>query len=120
VKETEHRKMEKVIRHRLRQISLDESDSISDIAKLVVTELNLTEEEQCGHYEEDNDELHSSSESMIQKLQTPFDITIGGSSSDAESPQCTILKLDTLVMIQTKFGFHWSSTFRGEDFLKSI
>ena len=27
-----------------------------------------------------------------------------------------ILKLDTLVMIQTKFGFHWSSTFRGEDF----
>jgi hypothetical protein len=44
--ETEHRKMEKVIRHRLRQISLDESDSISDIAKLVVTELNLTEEEQ--------------------------------------------------------------------------
>ena len=28
----------------------------------------------------------------------------------------TILKLDTLVMIQTKFGFHWCSTFRGEDF----
>jgi hypothetical protein len=28
----------------------------------------------------------------------------------------TILKLNTLVMIQTKFGFHWSSTFRGEDF----
>jgi sporulation protein YlmC with PRC-barrel domain len=27
---------------------------------------------------------------------------------------------DTLVMIQTKFGFHWSSTFRGEDFLKSL
>jgi hypothetical protein len=27
-----------------------------------------------------------------------------------------ILKLDTLVMTQTKFGFHWSSTFRGEDF----
>jgi len=32
----------------------------------------------------------------------------------------TILKLDTLVMIQTKFGFHWSSTFRGEDFLKQL
>jgi hypothetical protein len=30
------------------------------------------------------------------------------------------LKLDTLVMIQTKFGFHWSSTFRGEDFWKSL
>jgi hypothetical protein len=28
----------------------------------------------------------------------------------------TNLELDTLVMIQTKFGFHWSSTFRGEDF----
>jgi hypothetical protein len=28
----------------------------------------------------------------------------------------TILKLNTLVMIQTKFAFHWSSTFRGEDF----
>ena len=28
----------------------------------------------------------------------------------------TILKLDTLVMIQTKFGFHLSSTFREEDF----
>jgi hypothetical protein len=32
----------------------------------------------------------------------------------------TILKLDTLVMIQTKFGFHWSSTFRGEDFWKCL
>jgi hypothetical protein len=32
----------------------------------------------------------------------------------------TILKLDTLVMIQTKFGFHWSSTFRGKDFWKSL
>ena len=28
--------------------------------------------------------------------------------------------IDTLVMIQTKFGFHWSSTFRGEDFWKSL
>ncbi len=32
----------------------------------------------------------------------------------------TILKLETLVMIQTKFGFHWASTFRGEDFWKSL
>jgi hypothetical protein len=30
------------------------------------------------------------------------------------------LKLDTLVMIQTKFGFNWSSSFRGEDFWKSL
>jgi hypothetical protein len=28
----------------------------------------------------------------------------------------TILEQDTLVMIQTKFDFHWSSTFREEDF----
>ena len=32
----------------------------------------------------------------------------------------TILKLDTLVMIQTKFGFYWSSIFRGEDFWKRL
>jgi hypothetical protein len=32
----------------------------------------------------------------------------------------TILKLDTLVMIQAKFGFNWSSSFRGEDFWKSL
>jgi hypothetical protein len=32
----------------------------------------------------------------------------------------TILKLDTVVMILTKFSFHWSSTFRGEDFWKSL
>ena len=31
-----------------------------------------------------------------------------------------LMELDTLVMIQTKFGFHWSSTFRGEDFSKSL
>jgi hypothetical protein len=32
----------------------------------------------------------------------------------------TILKLETLVMIQTKFGFNWSSSFRGEDFRKGL
>ena len=32
----------------------------------------------------------------------------------------TILKLETIVINQTKFGFHWSSTFRGEDFWKSL
>ncbi|CAC5414386.1 TRPM3 [Mytilus coruscus] len=83
--ETEHRKMEKVIRNRLRQISLDETDSISDIAKLVVTELNMTEEEHNGHFEDDNEEMHSSTESVVNKLQKPVDLTIGGSSSDIES-----------------------------------
>ena len=28
----------------------------------------------------------------------------------------TILKLDTLAMIQSKFDFNWSSSFRAEDF----
>ena len=32
----------------------------------------------------------------------------------------TIMKLDTVVMIQTKFGSNWSSSFRGEDFWKSL
>ena len=32
----------------------------------------------------------------------------------------TILKLDILVMIQTKFGFNWSSSFIGDDFWKSL
>ena len=32
----------------------------------------------------------------------------------------TILKLDTLVMIQTKFGSNWSSSFRGEDLWTSL
>lgn len=82
--ETEHRKMEKVIRHRLRQISLDETDSISDIAKLVVTELNMTEEENSGH-EEENDELHSSTESVAEMEKLNITITVGGSSSDLES-----------------------------------
>jgi hypothetical protein len=31
----------------------------------------------------------------------------------------TISKQDNLVMIQTKFDFDWSGSFRGEDFWKS-
>ncbi|CAL1532416.1 unnamed protein product, partial [Lymnaea stagnalis] len=37
--EMEHQRMESLIRHRLRQISQDESGSISDIARVVVAEL---------------------------------------------------------------------------------
>lgn len=37
--EMEHQRMESLIRHRLRQISQDESGSISDIARVVVSEL---------------------------------------------------------------------------------
>jgi hypothetical protein len=42
-------------------------------------------------------------------------LTWGKNDQHSKIPY-TILKLDTIVMIQTKFGFHWSSTFRGEDF----
>nr|QHX41567.1 transient receptor potential cation channel subfamily M member 3-like [Octopus vulgaris] len=37
--EVEHHRMERVIRNRLRQISLDDTDGISDIAKIVVSEM---------------------------------------------------------------------------------
>ncbi|XP_033750310.1 LOW QUALITY PROTEIN: transient receptor potential cation channel subfamily M member 3-like [Pecten maximus] len=66
--EVGHKRMEKVIRHRLRQISLDENDSISDIAKLVVSEMNLTEEEEHSGQEEEsenNRSHHGSAESVI-------------------------------------------------------
>ncbi|GAB1601203.1 transient receptor potential cation channel subfamily M member 3 isoform X4 [Argonauta hians] len=41
--EVEHHRMERVIRNRLRQISLDDSDNISNIAKLVVSEMEGNE-----------------------------------------------------------------------------
>jgi hypothetical protein len=47
-------------------------------------------------------------------------LIIAGHVSWCTASPDTILELDTLVMIQTKFGFHWSSTFRGEDFWKSL
>lgn len=52
VEEQEHRRMATVIRHRLRQISLDETDSISDIARHVVKEMELKE---VGDQQEDED-----------------------------------------------------------------
>lgn len=42
--EIEHRRMERVIRNRLRQISLDDSDSISDIAKMVVSDMDVSQD----------------------------------------------------------------------------
>ena len=51
--EQEHRKMEKVIRHRLRQISMDESDSISDIAKLAISEMDVTDDPPSEHEDDD-------------------------------------------------------------------
>ena len=44
--EIEHRRMERVIRNRLRQISLDDSDSISDIAKMVVSDMDVSQDKQ--------------------------------------------------------------------------
>ena len=54
--EQERRKMEKVIRHRLRQISMDESDSISDIAKLAISEMDVTDDPPSEH---EDDDLHN-------------------------------------------------------------
>ena len=50
--EVEHRKMERVIRHRLRQISLDDGENVADIAMVVAAELALSK--QLGH-DEDGD-----------------------------------------------------------------
>lgn len=53
--EQEHQRMEKVIRKRLRQISMDESDSISDIAKLVINEMDVADD---GPSEHDDEDIH--------------------------------------------------------------
>ncbi|RUS83212.1 hypothetical protein EGW08_009023 [Elysia chlorotica] len=52
--EMEHQRMESLIRHRLRQISQDDSSSISDIARVVVSELTAGEKARLtGHEEEE-------------------------------------------------------------------
>ncbi|KAL3865684.1 hypothetical protein ACJMK2_043048, partial [Sinanodonta woodiana] len=84
--EVEHRKMEKVIRYRLRQISLDESDSISDIAKLVISEMDNSE----GRFEhEDDDDVNNSVEQVDQGEETMYcdqiQIRIRRASEDTES-----------------------------------
>ncbi|XP_011435196.3 transient receptor potential cation channel subfamily M member 3 isoform X3 [Magallana gigas] len=67
--ELQHRKMERLIQHRLRQISLDESDCISDIAKLVVSDMNQQEENHSGQEEEEEEEnsedMNGSMESLV-------------------------------------------------------
>lgn len=71
--EMEHRRMEKVIRNRLRQISMDESDSISDIAKLVISEME-SENVNTDHEDEVEEEsIQGSSEDLsnIARSQTP-------------------------------------------------
>ena len=62
--EMEHRRMEKVIRKRLRQISQDESDSISDIARLVICEMEI-EDNHSDH--EDDEDMHGSSENVSDR-----------------------------------------------------
>ncbi|KAK3096508.1 hypothetical protein FSP39_000852 [Pinctada imbricata] len=76
----EHRKMERVIRHRLRQISLDDTDSISDIARLVVSELQTNEEDHSGH-DEDPDDIHGSMESCRYRTNIP-----GGHRDKSQAP----------------------------------
>ncbi|KAL4227851.1 Transient receptor putative cation channel subfamily M member 7 [Mactra antiquata] len=77
--EMEHRKMERVIRKRLRQISMDESDSISDIAKLVISEMEI-EETHSDH--EDDDSVHGSSENLtiIEQSKSTESINDGNDS----------------------------------------
>ncbi|XP_052793004.1 transient receptor potential cation channel subfamily M member 3-like isoform X2 [Mya arenaria] len=65
--EMEHRRMERVIRNRLRQISMDESDSISDIAKLAVSEMEI-EDTHSDH--EDDESIHGSTEDLTQSGRT--------------------------------------------------
>ena len=63
--EQESRRMGKVIRKRLRQISMDESDSISDIAKLVISEMDVTDD---VHSEHEDDDIPGSDENVPQIL----------------------------------------------------
>ena len=46
-------------------------------------------------------------------------INIGHAGCCTASPD-TIVQLETVVMIHTKFGCNWSSSFRGEDFWKRL
>lgn len=91
--ERECRKMERVIRHRLRQISLDDSDSISNIAKLVVSEMNLTDIktlEDEGNDEEEDDEIEedvrdqSTSVSEDRLMADAIEIRVSHTSLDKE------------------------------------
>ncbi|XP_053405277.1 transient receptor potential cation channel subfamily M member 3-like isoform X7 [Mercenaria mercenaria] len=59
--EMEHKRMEKVIRNRLRQISMDESDNAAEIAMMVISEME-TEYTHSDH--EDDDDIHGSSENV--------------------------------------------------------
>ncbi|XP_048733275.2 transient receptor potential cation channel subfamily M member 1-like isoform X2 [Ostrea edulis] len=87
--ELQHRKMERIIQHRLRQISLDESDSISDIAKLVVSEMDTQEENRSGQEEEeeeDSEDIHGSVESLVasQMMSDVIEIKIRRPSQETE------------------------------------
>lgn len=85
--EMEHRRMGKVIRNRLRQISQDESDSISDIARLVVSELTTNPPDHSE--QEDEDEEDQSSQSIEPEqpsvVYEPVKIRIRRPSQDTES-----------------------------------
>nr|XP_022329694.1 transient receptor potential cation channel subfamily M member 1-like isoform X4 [Crassostrea virginica] len=89
--ELQHRKMERIIQHRLRQISLDESDSISDIARLVVNEMNPQEANNSGQEDEEGEEeeadMHGSMESLTlnQTISEVIEIKIRRPSQDTET-----------------------------------
>ncbi|XP_062571913.1 transient receptor potential cation channel subfamily M member 3-like [Saccostrea cucullata] len=85
--ELQHKKMERIIQHRLRQISLDESDRISDIAKLVVSEMDTEGGSTSGQEEEeDSEDIHGSVESLVpnQVMSDVIEIKIRRPSQDTE------------------------------------
>ncbi|KAL5005502.1 hypothetical protein ScPMuIL_018958 [Solemya velum] len=94
--EMEHRRMGKVIRNRLRQISQDESDSISDIARLVVCEMTANPPDQSEQEDEDEEDQSSQSIEPDQPsvVYEPVRIRIRRPSQDTES----------LKMLQLHFG----------------
>ncbi|XP_061172975.1 transient receptor potential cation channel subfamily M member 3-like isoform X2 [Saccostrea echinata] len=85
--ELQHKKMERIIQHRLRQISLDESDRISDIAKLVVSEMDTEGGSTSGQEEEeDSEDIHGSVESLVpnQVMSDVIEIKIRRPSQETE------------------------------------
>ncbi|XP_059155365.1 transient receptor potential cation channel subfamily M member 3-like isoform X3 [Physella acuta] len=70
--EMEHQRMESLIRHRLRQISQDESGSISDIAKVVVAELAAESVKQTPLEEESEDASVLAEEEEEAELEEHF------------------------------------------------
>jgi hypothetical protein len=63
------------------------------------------------------DAVHQPTWPLLLKIEDMVKLQVlGNNSKTVNNIKNLTRELDTLVMIQTKFGFHWSCTFRGEDF----